>query len=96
MAPSLSERGSSSRTKPPLDRPMDQSIAGHPDFSPATDLHQVVANIYGLRFTSPAFDSIAILAGAMLVPIVPVVLRAVPADQILADQILAGLKDLLF
>ncbi len=70
---------------------MDPTILEHQDFSATTDLYQVVANIYEMRLIPIDVKSLVMLVGAMLLPFVPVVLLAVPADQILT-----GLKGLLF
>jgi hypothetical protein len=73
------------------DQPADPNILEQPDFSATTDLYAVVANIYDMRFIPIDLRSIAILVAVMLLPFVPVLLLAVPIDQILS-----GLKGLLF
>jgi hypothetical protein len=70
---------------------IDPTMLAQQDFSATTDLYQVVANIYELRLVAIDLQSIIILGGSMLLPFIPVVLLAVPADQLLA-----GLKSLLF
>ena len=61
------------------------------DFSATTDLYSITANIYAQRFIPIDIRSLIILAGAMIVPFIPVVFLALPTEQILA-----GLKKLLF
>ncbi len=73
------------------DQPDDPNILGQQDFSATTDLYAVVANIYDMRFIPIDLRSLVILVAVMLLPFVPVLLLAVPIDQILS-----GLKGLLF
>ncbi|TAU72755.1 hypothetical protein [Rhizobium leguminosarum] len=61
------------------------------DFSATTDLYSVVANVYALRLVPIDLKSVVILLGAMLLPFIPVVFLALPGDQILA-----GLKQMIF
>ncbi len=68
-----------------LDRVLEQQ-----DFSATTDLYAVVANIYEMRLIAIDVKSLVMLLGAMLLPFVPVVLLAVPMNDILS-----GLKALL-
>ncbi|PTE11099.1 hypothetical protein C9427_07735 [Mesorhizobium helmanticense] len=69
----------------------DNSALERPDFSATTDLYAIVANVYSLRLVPVDLKSIASLGVALLLPFVPVVFMALPAEQILAD-----LKNLLF
>jgi hypothetical protein len=72
------------------DQLADPNILGQQDFSATTDLYAVVANIYDMRFIPIDLRSLVILVAVMLLPFVPVLLLAVPIDQILS-----GLKGLL-
>jgi hypothetical protein len=73
------------------DRKVDQDALGQPDFSATTDLFQVVSNVHALRFVPVDLKDIITLAVALLLPFVPVVLLAIPAEAIWA-----GVKSLLF
>jgi hypothetical protein len=68
----------------------DRDAMEKPDFSAAADLCQVVSNVYAIRFVPVDLKDLIVLAGAMLLPFVPVVLLAVPANVIWA-----GIKGLL-
>jgi hypothetical protein len=61
-----------------------------PDFSATTDLYQVVSNAYRMRFAPVDAPSLLLLFGAVLVPLVPVILLTIPFDNVVA-----GLKGLL-
>lgn len=61
-----------------------------PDFSATTDLYQVVANVYAMRIIPVNVKDLLVLATASLLPFLPLVLFAVPADVIFAK-----VKDLL-
>jgi hypothetical protein len=68
------------------DSPTDQStVLEKPDFSATTDLYGIVANVYALRFIPADLNSAVALVSAVLLPFVPVVLLAVPAETIWAD-----------
>jgi hypothetical protein len=73
------------------DRPADKSALEKPDFSATIDLYAIVANVYALRLVPIDLKSIAMLGVALLLPFVPIVFLALPMDEILA-----GLKGLLF
>ena len=62
---------------------LDQTTLEHQDFSATTDLYQVVSNIYAMRILPIDNTSLVLLAGAMLLPYVPVVLLTVPASEVL-------------
>jgi hypothetical protein len=62
-----------------------------PDFSATTDLYGVVSNVYALRFAPVDLTSLIALVVVMLLPFAPVVLLAIPLDQIWS-----GIKQLLF
>ena len=61
------------------------------EFSTTTDLYSIVGNVYALRLVPIDAKSVVMFGIATLFPFVPVVFLALPADQILA-----GLKKLLF
>lgn len=63
-------------------RARDEDMLEQPDFSSTTDLYQVVANVYSIRFVPVGLKDLAALIIAMLLPFVPVVLLAVPASVI--------------
>jgi hypothetical protein len=70
---------------------VDDKALERPDFSATADLYAVTANVHALRFVPVDAKDIAALAIAMLIPFIPVVLLAVPADAIWS-----GIKGLLF
>jgi hypothetical protein len=70
---------------------VDDKALERPDFSATADLYAVTANVHALRFVPVDAKDIAALAVAMLIPFIPVVLLAVPADAIWS-----GIKGLLF
>ncbi|RNJ45832.1 MULTISPECIES: hypothetical protein [Mesorhizobium] len=72
-------------------KPVDRSALEKSDFSATTDLYAIVANVYALRLVPIDLKSIAVLGVALLFPFVPIVFLALPVEQILA-----GLKSLLF
>lgn len=72
-------------------KPVDRTALERPDFSATTDLYQLVANIYALRFIPLDLKSLAFFIVAIALPFVPVVLLAVPANRIWS-----GLQSLLF
>jgi hypothetical protein len=69
----------------------DQSALTQPDFSATTDLYSIVANVHAIRFVPVDLRDLIVLAGAMLLPFVPVALLAFPLDVIWAQT-----KSLLF
>lgn len=60
-----------------------------PDFSATTDLYSIVANVYNMRLVPADLRSVAVLAGMALLPFVPVVVLAIPADVLIGK--LSGL-----
>ncbi len=52
-------------------------------FSATTDLYQVVANVYEMRFVPVDLISVVLLLAATLAPLVPVVLMSAPLDVML-------------
>jgi hypothetical protein len=69
----------------------DKAALDKPDFSATTDLYSIVANVYALRLIPIDGKSVILFGIAMLLPFIPVVFLTLPAEQILA-----GLKKLLF
>src|SRR5207302_1329448 len=63
---------------------------GVQDFSATTDLYQIVANVYAMRFVPVDFKSLLMLAGATLLPFLPVALLEMPLDALVTR-----LKELL-
>jgi hypothetical protein len=59
------------------------------DFSATTDLYSITANVYAMSRIPAQLSSACVLAGATLLPFVPVVLTAVPLEVLLKD--IAGL-----
>jgi hypothetical protein len=57
-------------------------------FSATTDLYQVAANVYTMKFMPVDLISAALLASATLLPFLPVLLISQPLDQMLSK--LAG------
>jgi hypothetical protein len=70
---------------------LDKSALERPDFSATTDLYQVAANVYAIRFIPLDLKDLIVLAAAMLLPFIPVVLLAFPMNVIWAQT-----KSLLF
>ncbi|WP_147377755.1 hypothetical protein [Mesorhizobium waimense] len=68
----------------------NEEVMQAPDFSTATDLHQLVSNVYAMRLVPVDLRSMIVLVGTVLVPFVPVLLISTPIDVILA-----GMKNLL-
>ncbi len=62
-----------------------------PDFSATTDLYQVVSNVYAIRLVPIDVKDLIALVVAVLIPFIPVVMLAVPADVIWSS-----IKGLLF
>lgn len=54
-----------------------------PDFSAATDLYSVVANVYEMKYLPFGWKDLVKLVVATLLPFVPVALMAVPLDELL-------------
>jgi hypothetical protein len=61
---------------------VDQAALEKPDFSATTDLYSVAANVYGIRFVPVDLKDLIAIAGALLLPFVPVVLLAIPIDVV--------------
>ena len=72
-------------------RTIDRDALDRPDFSATADLYAVVANVHVIRPIPIDLKDLATLATAMLIPFVPVVLLAVPLNEIWAHT-----KSLLF
>jgi hypothetical protein len=62
-----------------------------PDFSATTDLYSIASNVYAIRFVPVDLKDLIVLVAALLVPFVPVLLLALPANVILES-----IKKLLF
>lgn len=73
------------------DKPVGPSALEKPDFSTMADLYSVAGDAYALRFVPIDIKSLLVLAGALLLPFIPVVLLAIPADTVWMS-----LKGLLF
>jgi hypothetical protein len=56
-------------------------------FSATTDLYQVVANVYAMKFMPVDLISVALLASATLLPFLPVLLISQPLDQMLTKLV---------
>lgn len=69
---------------------IDKDALQQPDFSATADLYQVVSIVSGMRFVPFGLKDIALIAGVLLLPFIPVALSTVPMDIILE-----GMKDLL-
>jgi hypothetical protein len=67
----------------PLTRPLTQEVLDRGDFSAATDLYQVVDRVVAMRFVPVDRVNVIMLAGATLLPFVPVALIALPFDQLI-------------
>ena len=70
-------------------RKIDAGTMEVQDFSAATDLYQVVGNVYEMRLMPMDLRSVALLVVSTLLPFLPVLLLAIPLDTILST--LAGL-----
>jgi hypothetical protein len=64
--------------------PVGDEALGAQDFSATTDLYQVVANIYALRFFPVDFQSMQLLVGATLLPFLLVAFIALPFEEIVS------------
>jgi hypothetical protein len=62
---------------------VDAEALGAPDFSATTDLFSVAANVRGMRVVPLDIRSVLPLVVATLVPFIPVLLIALPVEQIL-------------
>jgi hypothetical protein len=60
-----------------------ESALQQPDFSATTDLYSIAANVTAMRLIPVDSKDLIALCTAMLIPFVPVVLLAVPADTII-------------
>lgn len=72
-------------------RRIDEAALDAQDFSAATDLYQVVGNVYDMKVLPMDLKSVVFLAMATLLPFVPVVVLALPMETIfsaLADVLL--------
>ena len=63
---------------------IDESALGVQDFSATVDLFQTVANVYEMKLLPVDVRSLALIAGATLLPFVPVVFMGIPTDVVLA------------
>jgi hypothetical protein len=70
--------------------PRENALAA-PDFSAIADLYQSVGNVHQMRFVPLDLKSLASFVVLLLLPFLPVLLLSIPPDQVLA-----GLKSLLF
>jgi hypothetical protein len=66
-----------------------EGVLEQQDFSAATDLYQVVDRVYAMRLVPLHLKSVAMQAGATLLPFLPVTLMALPFDDVVSR--LAGL-----
>jgi len=67
----------------PLARPLTRDVLDRGDFSAATDLYQVVDRVLAMRFVPVDRVNLIMLAGATLLPFLPVALIALPFDQLI-------------
>lgn len=63
---------------------IDEGALEVQDFSAATDLYQVVDNVYAMHWMPADLKSLLVLVVGTLLPFVPVVLLAMPVDTILS------------
>ena len=61
---------------------VDETTMEVPDFSAATDLYQVVSNVYAMHLVPIDLRSVVLLVAATLLPFLPVVLLAMPMETI--------------
>ncbi|MCJ8158562.1 hypothetical protein [Sphingomonas sp. LaA6.9] len=66
-------------------RPVERQMLSEPDFSAATDLYQVVSNVYAMRFVPVDVRSLIILLGATLAPFVPAMFLSMPTEAVLTE-----------
>jgi hypothetical protein len=69
----------------------ERPMLAEPDFSAATDLYQVVSNVYSMRFIPVDPRSLLMLVVATLTPFVPAMFLSMPTQMVLGE-----LKALLF
>ena len=62
---------------------IDESVLDTPDFSSATDLYQVVSNVYAMRLVAIDIKSVILLAASVLLPFAVVLLLSIPPDEVL-------------
>jgi len=67
-------------------RQVDEEALQASDFSAATDLYQVVANVYEMRLVPIDRRSVLFLVVFTLLPFVPVLLLAVPLDKLFSEM----------
>lgn len=67
----------------PLDK--DRPMLSEPDFSAATDLFQVVSNVYSMRFLPIEPRSMVILLACSLVPFLPAMFLSMPAQVVIQE-----------
>lgn len=63
-------------------RRVERNVLDRNDFSSATDLYQVVDRVKAMRFVPLDRTNVLLLAGATLVPFIPVVLLAIPFETV--------------
>jgi hypothetical protein len=66
-------------------RSLEREVLDRGDFSAATDLYQVVDRVKEMRFVPLDRMNVMLVAGATLVPFVPVALLAVPFETVLKN-----------
>lgn len=69
----------------------ERPMLAEPDFSAATDLYQVVGNVYAMRFIPVDPRSLIMLVAATLAPFVPAMFLSMPTEAVIGE-----LKALLF
>lgn len=74
-----------------LNQKVDEEALHATDFSAATDLYSVVANVYAMHLVPVERKSILLLVIATLLPFLPVLLVAMPLDTLFS-----GMANLLF
>jgi hypothetical protein len=70
-------------------QPADKASLAVPDFSATTDLYSIVSNVYAMLIVPLEIKSVVLLAGATLLPFLPLVLMVAPFDVIVRK--IAGL-----
>jgi hypothetical protein len=70
-------------------QPTDEASLTVPDFSATTDLYSIVSNVYAMLIVPLEIKSVLLLAGATLLPFLPLALMMAPLDVIV--QKIAGL-----
>jgi hypothetical protein len=66
------------------DGKVDAGALQAPDFSATTDLYQIAGNVYSMRLIPFDLKSVLLLVIATLLPLLPVLLLAVPVDTVLS------------